>query len=656
VESQESSAIQASQQRAGKHARGGRRGRLLFTIAAAGTMLAAATVVTAYAVTTDPDTYSFFTSTDVSKVAVDSDNRPVELGLRFTSRSAGTLTAVRFLKVRGDNGSHPVTLWSSRGEKLATATPASESRSGWQQVALPHPVAVQPGSEYVVSYHTARYRSSEQYFEDRTVKAGPLTTAGSGVYTYGDGGFPTSTFRASNYWVDVVFAPQAGAKPAATAPAATLAPATNAPAPATSATTTPSKPAPTTAASSSAPPVAESVQLNLPRVPWEGGPSYYSKFGTAKTAGWDKSDFFPIGVWFEGVNSQADIDKDKAAGLNTYVMLTDGSDLKLIARNGMHAMTTESRSDTGSETTGFIINDEVDMWGGAGDGTWTGKFPGEGDICSGGKSCGFDVMKRLSGRLPAGGDRMRYANFGKGVMFWQSDSDAAKFVNQYTSVVSNDIYWYTDPNVCTSSSEGPSLGITSSNCRRAANYGLTMDTMRKADGADGVRQPVYAFVEVGHPFTEADSPTINADQIAGAVVNSLIHEARGVLYFNHNFGGNCISQHVLRDSCGAAVRPAVTELDARITGLAPVLNTQSYQWAFNPKLDTMLKSYDGSFYVFAMPGRTGGTGQQKLALPPGVSGAKAEVLFENRSVPISGGSLTDNFDQEFSYHIYKITP
>jgi uncharacterized protein DUF4082 len=657
VESQESSAIQASQQRAGRHVRGGRRGRLLFTIAAAVSMLAAATVVTAYAVTTDPDTYSFFTSTDVSKVAVDSDSRPVELGLRFTSRGAGTVTAVRFLKVRGDRGTHSVSVWSGRGEKLATATPSAESRSGWQQVALPQPITVQPGSEYVVSYHTSRYRSSEEYFQDRTVKAGPLTTAGSGVYAYGDGGFPTSTFRASNYWVDVVFAPRTGARPAPTTAAstATMAPATDAPAPsATTASPTPSR----SAASSSPqpPPAAESVQLGLPRVPWEGGPSYYSKFATSKTAGWDKPGFFPIGVWFEGVNSQADIDRDKAVGLNTYVMLTDGSKLDLVARNGMHAMTTESRTDTGAETTAFIINDEVDMWGGAGDGTWTGKYPGEGDICTAGKSCGYDVMKRLSDRLPAGGDRMRYANFGKGVMFWQSDGEAAKFVNQYTSVVSNDIYWYTDPNVCTSSSEGPSLGLTSATCRRAANYGLTMDTMRKADGADGTRQPVYAFVEVGHPFTEGDSPTINADQIAGAVVNSLIHEARGVLYFNHNFGGSCISQHVLRDSCGAAVRPAVGELNARITGLAPVLNTQSYQWTFNAKLDTMLKASDGSFYVFAMPGRSGGTGQQKLTLPAGLSAAKAEVLYENRSVPISGGAFTDTFDKEFSYHIYKITP
>ena len=165
---------------------------------------------------------------------------------------------------------------------------------------------------------------------------------------------------------------------------------------------------------------------------------------------------------------------------------------------------------------------------------------------------------------------------------------------------------------------------------------------------------MYAFVEVGHPFTENDAPTITAEQIGGAVVNSLIHEARGILYFNHNFGGSCISQHVLRDACGRRVRPAVNELNRRITGLAPVLNTQSYEWQFNPKLDTMLKGHDGSYYIFAMPGRDGGTGAQKLTLPTGIGGAKAEVLFENRSVPVVSGTITDNFATEHTYHIYSL--
>ena len=609
-------------------------------------MLVAATAVTAYAVNSEPDTYSFFASSDVSNVRTDPDSRQVELGLKFVSSTAGTLKAVRFLKSRGDRSAHRVTVWSAAGEKLASAVPTAETRSGWQQVNLTDALKVEPGVQYVVSYNTMRYSASQRYFRTRTAKAGPLATVGAGTYAYGGGDFPSQSWESSNYWVDVVFAPAKAAEEPA--------PIANPPAdePSAEPSTPPSAPAPSQSTTKPA-----GGALSLPRVPWEGGPEYYSRFTKAAAGEWDDPSFFPIGVWYEGVYGQGDVDKDKGAGLNTYVMLTSGSDMNLIERNGMYAMTSETRKDNGAETTGWIINDEVDMWAGAGDATWTGKYPGQGEPCTSGKmDCGFDVMRKLKEDLPSGDGRMMYANFGKGVMFWHSDANSRKFVNDYTDVVSNDIYWYTDPNVCGSPSEGPSIGVTPQTCRRSANYGLTMDTMRNLDGADGKRQPVYAFVEVGHPFTESDSPTINADQIAGAVMSSLIHEARGVLYFNHNFGGSCISQHVLRDSCGAAIRPAVSTLNRRVTSLAPVLNTQSYQWVFNSAVDTMLKEKDGSYYVFAMPGRSGGTGEQKLTLPPGLTASSAEVLYENRSVPITGGALTDTFAKEFSYHIYKITP
>ncbi|MDQ3932901.1 MAG: DUF4082 domain-containing protein, partial [Actinomycetota bacterium] len=33
------------------------------------------------------------------------------------------------------------------------------------------------------------------------------TSGGNGVYRYGTSGFPTSSYNASNYWVDVTFTP-----------------------------------------------------------------------------------------------------------------------------------------------------------------------------------------------------------------------------------------------------------------------------------------------------------------------------------------------------------------------------------------------------------------------------------------------------------------
>jgi hypothetical protein len=418
-----------------------------------------------------------------------------------------------------------------------------------------------------------------------------------------------------------------------------------------------------------APAAPPAFGLNLPRVPWEGGPAYYAGF--SKAAAWNNAAFFPIGVWFEGVYGQAEINLDKGAGLNTYIELTGGSNLPLVRSNGMYAVLSELLPNYGSETVGWLLSDEVDMWAGPGSSPWTGNYPGQGNICTpSNASCGYTVLQTLLNGLPANDGRMKYANFGKGTMFWESDAEASKFVNNYTHFNSNDIYWYTDANVCYNA-EGPTLvqgsgpisqytglhDLTQAECRRSSNYGTVMERMRALDAMDGKRQPIFAFVEDGHPSDDsAGALTINGNQLAGAVFNSLIHEARGVIYFNHNFGGPCQSQHVLRDCGLTTIRPKVTETNQRVKDLAGVLNTQSYQYSFGGNLDTMLKAYNGSYYIFAMQKYPNNSGSYTFTLPPGMGGSTVEALYEGRNIPISGGKFTDSFAAEYSYHVYKITP
>jgi hypothetical protein len=399
---------------------------------------------------------------------------------------------------------------------------------------------------------------------------------------------------------------------------------------------------------------SRSASNELPVVPWEGGPAYYAGFEATATAGWTDPAFFPIGVWYESVITQQDVDADKAAGLNTYVELTDNSDLGLVRSNGMAALLSKPLAGHGKETVGWLIDDETDMWAGAGDAEWTGNHPGQGPLCvPEGAGCGYTVLRTLSERLPKDDGRFTYANYGKGVMMWLSDVDAARFVNEFTRVVSTDVYWYTSSGICVDAQN--SLSLPTTQCRLAANYGAVIDRQRKLDAVDGHRQPILAFVEVGWPG-EDDERAIEPPELAGAVMSSLIHEARGVVYFNHNFGGPCPSQHVLRDACGKLIRPTVTELNRRIRQLAPVLNTQSYQYGFAAGLDTMLKEYQGSYYVFAMVSRGSAVGEHTLTLPPGLSADRVEVLFEDRTLPVDrDGRFSDSFGAEHIYHIYKIT-
>ena len=131
--------------------------------------------------------------------------------MAFTPSSNGSVTAIRFFKGPGNTGSHTGSLWSSSGTRLATVTFANETASGWQTAQLTTPVQLTAGTDYVVSYlaPVGRYSYTAGYFTSPKT-SGPLTagTTENGRYRYGSGGgFPSFSWNASNYFVDVVFAP-----------------------------------------------------------------------------------------------------------------------------------------------------------------------------------------------------------------------------------------------------------------------------------------------------------------------------------------------------------------------------------------------------------------------------------------------------------------
>jgi methionine-rich copper-binding protein CopC len=152
------------------------------------------------------------------------DPSAVEVGMKFRSSVDGFITGIRFYKGTTNTGTHVGHLWSSTGTLLATVTFTNESASGWQQATFSAPVAVVAGRTYVASYFApvGRYSVNGAYFSASGTTNGPLTAlrngteGGNGVYRYGaGGGFPTSSFNASNYWVDVVFANEATPAPRA---------------------------------------------------------------------------------------------------------------------------------------------------------------------------------------------------------------------------------------------------------------------------------------------------------------------------------------------------------------------------------------------------------------------------------------------------------
>ena len=142
------------------------------------------------------------------------DNQPggIEVGVKFRSDTAGFITGLRFYKGTQNTGTHVGHLWSSTRQQLAEATFTNESASGWQEVVFDRPVPITANSTYVASYHSSAggYAFDTNYFTSAADNP-PLRALANGedgpngVYKYGASGFPTQTFQASNYWVDVLF-------------------------------------------------------------------------------------------------------------------------------------------------------------------------------------------------------------------------------------------------------------------------------------------------------------------------------------------------------------------------------------------------------------------------------------------------------------------
>ncbi|HEX7963974.1 MAG TPA: hypothetical protein VF466_05305 [Candidatus Saccharimonadales bacterium] len=401
------------------------------------------------------------------------------------------------------------------------------------------------------------------------------------------------------------------------------------------------------------------VSLQAP----DGGLQYYGNKGYSVAATpLDDPTFFPIGVWFESVLTQGDVDKDKDTGLNVYVELTSNSDMSLVRSNGMYAIPSLQLTGFGAETIGWLLSDEADMNFGPG---WS---PGQGY---------YEQQARVDA-LPSGDGRIKFSNYGKGVLLrsWEDPTAAQVFINNFQQTVSDDFYWYTDSDIWSVAPSPWNQGgqfydmldrnLTKDEAQRPCRYGDTVRLMR--DRVIPYRwEPIWGFVENGGPFstnTQA-SDYMQPAVMTAAVWHMIIAGARGVIYFNHTFGGPFQGQHNFRDANYAAIQAAAKAVNANIQSIAPVINdnfaidfvTASAAATMTGGVNVMAKYHGGKFYVFAgsRESTTASSSSVTFTIPNGV-GTTATVLFESRSVAISGGQFTDTFADGNAVHIYRIDP
>jgi hypothetical protein len=432
----------------------------------------------------------------------------------------------------------------------------------------------------------------------------------------------------------------AGSLPTGTAPAPSTVPTRGA-------TPTQTPPPPSQAPASGA--------LALPRVPWEGGPDYYKQF--SGSSAYTNPKVFPVVAWWASFDSDANVKWDKDHGINTYTQLNPNSPGNLLAPNNMNLI--QGNNDAGRikgidfkdpHWVGWWLSDETD-----------GRFdpPARGheqiqkeidaqkEFCASSSPCKF-----------------AYANYTGIVTSAYNDTQIAadeKYVNMFAGPVSVDGYYYTDPSCDDPGRKDWQVNAPdNAHCRTSAAYGNFIRNLRTRDQVDGKLKPLYGFVENGAPTGSGISITPQQEQ--GAVWSMIRNEARGIVWFNQSFSGPCQSGNVLRDAqanpdgCNAARVEGMKTVNLQVQALAPVLNTQSYAWDVKAAgTETMLKVKDGYAYLFAGVDLNGQPGSRTMTLPPEVKGATVEVVNENRTLPVSGGKITDSFAKEYTNHIYKVS-
>lgn len=397
---------------------------------------------------------------------------------------------------------------------------------------------------------------------------------------------------------------------------------------------------------------------SLPKIPWHGGPAYWAKFPDAVKAGWDQPNFFPVGTFWDfwpggnNASAKAAVQWDKDRGINFYTHGNSDQDACVLRDVG-------GMSWLGAP--GTLQNLST-----CGENVWPGNFlEDELDGTSGSHSAAFAELGRQSSTA-----RQQTPNKFVGVNYtsipiqiWTPDADGGRYFNDtFADMISVDDYLFSTPNRCNAGNPNwwPFIGpspLSQSACRQGQSYGRLTDGMHMRDALDTPRKPLSAFIDIYGGADPAVAVQTPAD-VKAAAVSNIIHGAGFIIWFPLSFYPSCSSNRLMDASvpaCAAAHTQAAGEVNNQIKAWAPILNTQSYQHTFGASLDTALKWYNGSAYIFAMT--DGGTGSRTFTLPSGIATVSSVTeTISGRTIAVSGGKFTDTFAASSDYRVYKVTP
>ena len=435
----------------------------------------------------------------------------------------------------------------------------------------------------------------------------------------------------------------------------------------------------------------------------DGGPNYFAKLSPGSA--WMDQHML-LGAWEEQPLTSTEVSYDVAMGNNIYWNLAgnplDTKDCggapcrvnyNVIRADGMHVAASDTTSQTGPETVAYEGTDEADMNFGPGSEGWSPTGPYNNSSCiPSGSACGYTVAKFFDTGQPASygspgypaGRKPVIQGYGKGVLFWESDAQAAAFL-KYSAVASADSYWMTDSDLDVPSQGGCSLlpassaecgngngpGLTTAQRALPANYAFNVAEL---EGLTGHAKPITVDVETGCPGSGGACTSPQA--AVASAWQAIIAGARGIIWFQHNFSGNCVDFNTFYDGSnpssplyGCRQSPGVTLHDVvgavsgfnhQVASLNTVLLApfaENYVSAGKADVSVMAKYSQGTFYVFAASGTMASPPRNHQVVTVTVAGGytgPVAVIGENRTLHAVHGVFTDSFANQDSVHIYKI--
>ena len=156
-----------------------------------------------------PDQYPTGTTLNDS---TKTDSTGIEVGLKFRSTVAVTISGMKYFRTPGNFGYHIGQLYSMDRTLLASQMFTNETDSGWQTVMFTSPVAISPNTTFIAAYFSSLgFYVSNDYKLNRSITNGTLSIlpdgadGPNGVYSYTNSpAFPDSGYQSTNYWIDVI--------------------------------------------------------------------------------------------------------------------------------------------------------------------------------------------------------------------------------------------------------------------------------------------------------------------------------------------------------------------------------------------------------------------------------------------------------------------